>query len=227
MSDIVSLQKKLGYKFIDSSLLVRALSHRSVGSPNNERLEYLGDSILGFVVAEILYHKFPRNSEGDLTKMRATLVRKTTLADLARNLRLQENMLMGGGELKSGGYNRDSILSDAIEAIVGAVYLDGGMKAVHIVLDPLYAEMLSSIQPVGLKDSKTQLQEMLQKKDLPLPAYSVINQQGEAHNLVFTVSCEVTGISTKFVSSASSRKHAEQGAAALALEAMASHELEG
>ena len=152
--------------------------------------------------------------------MRAFLVRQTTLALLARELNLQEHMIMGGGELKSGGYNRDSILSDAFEAMIGAVYLDSGMNSVHEILDGLYKDLLNTIKPYGVKDSKTLLQEALQKRSLALPEYKLIEQAGEAHNLTFTVTCKVSGEDSLFTGSGDSRKKAEQIAAALALDAL-------
>ena len=200
--------------------MAQALSHRSVGSPNNERLEYLGDSILGYVIAEFLYHRFPELPEGDLTKMRAALVCQKTLSSLARELDFQAHLIMGSGEVKSGGCNRDSILSDAFEAVVGALYLDGGMSAVKHVLEKLYQELLETIKPAELKDSKTLLQEVLQKQELPLPVYQVIEQSGQAHRLTFTVSCTVPGIESAFIATGNSRKKAEQSAAALAVEAL-------
>ncbi len=214
------LEKKLGYKFKDPGILAQALSHRSVGSPNNERLEYLGDSILGCVIAEFLYHQFPKLPEGDLTKMRAALVRQETLSILARDLNFQAYLIMGSGELKSGGYNRDSILSDTFEAVVGALYLDGGMPIVKNVLGKLYKDLLKTIKPAELKDSKTLLQEALQKQELSLPIYQVIDQSGQAHSLTFTVSCKVPGIESAFIATGHSRKKAEQSAAALAVEAL-------
>jgi ribonuclease-3 len=215
-----SLEGELGYKFKEPGLLIQALSHRSVGTPNNERLEYLGDSILGFFIAESLYQRFPHLPEGDLTKMRAFLVRQNTLAMIARSLKLQEHMIMGGGELKSGGYNRDSILSDAFEAMIGAVYLDGGMDPVKAILTGLYVDLLNTIKPYGVKDSKTLLQEVLQKRNLALPVYELVNQAGEAHNLTFTVTCTISGVDSLFTASGDSRKKAEQIAAALALDAL-------
>lgn len=221
MRDLESLEKQLGYKFKDLTILTQALSHRSVGNPNNERLEYLGDSIIGYVIAESLYHQFPERSEGDLTRMRASLVRQKTLSMLARELSLSQYLIMGSGELKSGGYNRDSILSDAFEAVVGAIYLDGGMLVVKNVLDLLYKDLRKTIKPTGLKDSKTLLQESLQKRELLPPVYEIIAQSGKAHNLTFTVSCKVSGFDVAFTATGSSRKKAEQTAAALATEALA------
>ncbi len=216
-----SLQKRLGYQFRHSGILLQALSHRSVGSLNNERLEYLGDSLLGYIIAESLYHKFPMLSEGDLTRMRAFLVRRQTLSMLARDLKLSDYLIMGSGELKSGGYNRDSILSDAFEAVVGAIYLDGGMPIAKEVLGRLYKDLLKTVKPTGLKDSKTRLQEALQKGDLSPPVYDIISQSGKAHNLTFTVSCKVAGFESAFTATGSSRKKAEQTVAALAVKALA------
>lgn len=216
----IALEKKLGYQFKDPAILTQALSHRSVGSTNNERLEYLGDSIIGYVVAEILYLQFPERSEGDLTKMRAALVRQKTLSILARDLNFQDYLIMGSGEFKSGGYTRDSVLSDTFEAVVGALYLDGGIQVVKNILEKLYEDRLKTINVAELIDSKTALQEMLQKQELSLPVYQVIAQSGKAHRLAFTVSCKVPGIETAFIAISSSRKKAEQSAAELAVEAL-------
>lgn len=215
-----ALEKKLEYQFKQREILTQALSHRSVGSRNNERLEYLGDSILGYVIAEFLYHQFPKLSEGDLTKMRVALVRQKTLSNLARDLNLPAHLIMGNEELKRGGRNLDSILSDAFEAVIGALYLDGGMRVVKNVLKKLYQEQLLTIKLVELKDSKTLLQEAMQKQELPLPLYQVIARSGKEHSLTFTVSCKVSGIESAFIASGNSHKKAEQSAAALALEAL-------
>ena len=220
MCDLDLLEKRLDYKFNDSSLLIQALSHRSVGSPNNERLEYLGDSILGYVIATSLYQQFPKLLEGDLTRMRAALVRQKTLSMLARKLSLSEHLIMGGGELKSGGYNRDSILSDTFEAVIGAVYLDGGMSTTKQILERLYKNLLETIKPTGLKDHKTCLQEILQKRELPPPIYAIIAQSGAPHKRAFTVSCQVAGIEIAFMATGTSRKKAEQSAAHLAIDAL-------
>lgn len=213
MSNLVRFQKTLGYEFADVELLNQALTHRSMGKPNNERLEYLGDSVLGFFIAYELYDRFPHNPEGDLTKMRANLVRKSTLAGIARKLGMSELLIMGAGEMKSGGYNRDSVLSDAFESVIGALYLDGGMGSVKRILKGIYHSALEEIRPEGLKDSKTRLQEYLQKHNLGLPQYDVMEEQGEAHNLTFVVRCVVPGLDQPLISSGSSRKLAEQKAA--------------
>ncbi len=222
MTSIAILQGKLGYSFKDTQLLTQSLCHRSAGTPNNERLEYLGDSIIGFYIAQFLYHKFQDLSEGKLTRLRASLVNKTTLAGLARELSLGDYLKMGQGEYKSGGYNGDSVLSDALEAVVGAVYLDGGMESVEIVLDRIYQQLKDSTGPELVKDNKTRLQEYLQSIDGSLPVYELIDQQGEPHDLVFTVSCQIEGKKENFIGTAKSRKIAEQNAAAKALEILLS-----
>ncbi|MBX2867157.1 MAG: ribonuclease III [Acidiferrobacterales bacterium] len=219
MADLGSLEKALDYRFSDQELLNRALTHRSYRRSNNERLEYLGDSILGFVIAETLFHQFPRASEGDLTKMRARLVRGSTLAVLSRDLDVQSFLLLGEGEKKSGGFDRDSILADALEAIFGAIYLDGGFRAARTVVLNLYANQLRDIKPVDLKDNKTRLQEILQKSDKELPIYEVISQSGKPHNLVFEVSCKIDHTDSPFIAKGTSRRNAEQEAAGRAFEA--------
>ncbi len=217
MDNLDRFQSRLGYQFNNLSLLKRALSHRSVGRPNNERLEFLGDSIIGFFVADKLFRRFPSESEGALTKMRASLVRENTLAAIARSLEMQPLLIMGGGELKSGGFNRDSVLSDAFESVVGAVYLDGGISSVEVLLLEIYKNMLESIKPAGLKDSKTTLQEFCQKRDFALPIYEVVEESGAAHDLMFTVTCRIPAFNYEFQGVGKSRKLAEQTAAAQAM----------
>lgn len=213
------LEKKLGYLFIDGDLLKRAITHRSAGSRHNERLEFLGDSILSLVIAEALYHQFPDVSEGDMSRMRATLVREKTLAELAREFDLGEYLILGPGELKSGGFRRESILADTVEAIIGAIYLDAGMEALKPLLLQWYAERLECIRPgADQKDPKTRLQEFLQGRRKPLPSYVVIKVKGEAHNQEFTVQCEIEGESAPVIGVGSSRRKAEQAAAEKALE---------
>lgn len=213
-------QRRISYFFEDRSLLVLALTHRSFGHKNNERLEYLGDSILGFVIAEALYRRFSTLSEGDLTKMRSRLVRGQTLSSIARELEFGEMILLGSGELKSGGADRDSILADAFEAVIGGIYLDGGMESARAYVLARFQTLLDTISPKQLKDSKTRLQEMLQKRGLPLPTYAVLGQTGEQHNLIFTVSCTITEPAGSFEATGSSRRLAEQKAAQLALSAL-------
>ncbi len=213
------LGKRLQYVFHDAQLLARALTHRSSGALNYERLEFLGDSILNFLVADVLYDRFPGLSEGELTRLRATLVRRETLAALARALSLGDFLELGGGELKSGGFDRDSILADALEAVFGAVYKDGGMDAIRQVALYLYAPVLRDIDPRSIvKDPKTRLQEFLQGRSLPTPSYEVVAVSGEAHQQHFVVLCHISGLSEPVRGEGSSRRNAEQAAAALACE---------
>lgn len=212
-SSLASLQKKIGYQFQTPALLEQALTHRSYSAHHNERLEFLGDSILSFVIAHSLYQKFPKTREGDLSRMRSSLVRGETLATIARQFELGDFLSLGPGELKSGGFRRESILEDAIEAIIGAVYLDAGIDVCQDLILSWFEERLSEIKP-GLeqKDPKTQLQEYLQGRKLPLPNYTVIATYGQAHNQEFTVSCEVVDMQP-VVAKGTSRRKAEQKAA--------------
>lgn len=213
------LETRLGYHFVEADLLKRAITHRSAASRHNERLEFLGDSILSLVIAEALYHRFPEVSEGDMSRMRATLVREKTLAELAREFDLGEYLILGPGELKSGGFRRESILADTVEAIIGAIYLDAGMDAIRDLLLQWYAQRLEEIRPgVEQKDPKTRLQELLQGRRKPLPSYAVVRVKGEAHNQEFTVQCEIDGLQEAIVGIGSSRRKAEQAAAEKALE---------
>jgi len=216
---ISKLEKRLGYQFNDSELINLALTHRSANGKHNERLEFLGDSILSFVIADDLYHRFPKVNEGDMSRMRATLVRGHTLAELGREFVLGDYLKLGPGELKSGGFRRDSILADAVEAIIGAIYLDSDIEVVRKIVLSWYKSRLDAIQPgVSQKDPKTRLQEFLQGRKKPLPVYTVTNIKGEAHNQEFTVSCGIEGISDPVVGKGTSRRKAEQAAAELALE---------
>lgn len=216
---ISKLERKLGYQFNDSELINLALTHRSANGKHNERLEFLGDSILSFVIADDLYHRFPKVNEGDMSRMRATLVRGHTLAELGREFVLGDYLKLGPGELKSGGFRRDSILADAVEAIIGAIYLDSDIEVVRRIVLSWYKSRLDAIQPgVSQKDPKTRLQEFLQGRKKPLPVYTVTNIKGEAHNQEFTVSCGIEGISDPVVGKGTSRRKAEQAAAELALE---------
>ncbi|NGO00096.1 ribonuclease III [Grimontia sp. S25] len=216
---INKLQRRIGYEFSDAALLSLALTHRSASGNHNERLEFLGDSILSFVVADDLYHRFPNVDEGDMSRMRATLVRGNTLAELGREFELGDVLQLGPGELKSGGFRRDSILADAVEAIIGAIYLDSDLETVRGIILSWYKQRLETIQPgANQKDPKTRLQEFLQGRRKPLPAYNVTKVQGEAHNQQFTVECEVAGLDRPVVGKGSSRRKAEQAAAELALQ---------
>lgn len=212
-----ALGQRLQYAFRDPQLLARALTHRSRSSQNYERLEFLGDSILNFLIADVLYDRYPQLSEGDLTRLRATLVRRETLASLARGLALGDHLELGGGELKSGGFDRDSILADALEAIFGAVFKDGGLDAARQVVQRLYAPVLDEIDPRAIiKDPKTRLQECLQGRSLPTPQYELLAVSGEPHQQHFEVLCHVPGLSEPVRGEGASRRHAEQAAAAQA-----------
>ncbi|TVM12460.1 ribonuclease III, partial [Vibrio cholerae] len=188
------LTSKLGYTFKETELLNLALTHRSANGKHNERLEFLGDSILSFVIADELYRRFPKVNEGDMSRMRATLVRGNTLAELGREFDLGDYLKLGPGELKSGGFRRDSILADAVEAIIGAIYLDSDLETARSIVLEWYHGRLEEIKPgASQKDPKTRLQEFLQGRRKPLPVYTVTNIKGEAHNQEFTVACEVAG----------------------------------
>ncbi|EHU5175666.1 ribonuclease III [Vibrio parahaemolyticus] len=218
-SPIDKLERKLGYQFKDAGLINLALTHRSANSKHNERLEFLGDSILSFVIADDLYHRFPKVNEGDMSRMRATLVRGHTLAELGREFDLGDYLKLGPGELKSGGFRRDSILADAVEAIIGAIYLDSDIEKVRSIVLSWYNSRLGAIKPgVSQKDPKTRLQEFLQGRRKPLPVYTVTNIKGEAHNQEFTVECEVAGVDKPVIGKGTSRRKAEQAAAETALE---------
>ncbi|ERM59861.1 MULTISPECIES: ribonuclease III [Vibrio] len=218
-SPIDKLERKIGYQFNDADLIHLALTHRSAAGKHNERLEFLGDSILSFVIADDLYHRFPKVNEGDMSRMRATLVRGHTLAELGREFELGDYLKLGPGELKSGGFRRDSILADAVEAIIGAVYLDSDTEVVRGIILSWYQSRLDAIQPgVSQKDPKTRLQEFLQGRRNPLPVYTVTNIKGEAHNQEFTVECEVAGVDKPVIGKGTSRRKAEQAAAETALE---------
>lgn len=216
------LQKKLGYQFKDEELLITALSHRSVGSNNNERLEYLGDAILGFVIASALYEKYPKASEGELSRLRASLVKGTTLASLAKSLKLGDYLLLGPGELKSGGGRRESILAGAFEAIIGAVYLDSGIESAHSMVMRLFQGRLSETSPKTLsKDPKTRLQEFLQGRRKQLPIYETISVIGAEHEQSFKVSCQVELLDELTIGVGTSRRAAEQNAAQQVLDLLA------
>jgi len=215
------LQDRLGYAFNDLGLLDQALTHRSCGARNNERLEFLGDAILDFVVAELLFQVEPDAHEGRLTRLRAHLVRRETLAAIARDLGLGEVLRLGPGERKSGGRSRDSILADAFEAVVGAIYLDAGMSPCRNVLEALFRDRAArAVQEMGLKDAKTRLQEALQGRGRALPEYTVVNLEGAPHDQSFTVACQVEGIPAPVTGFGTSRRKAEQDAAGKALEAL-------
>ncbi len=196
----------------------QALRHRSVGGTNNERLEFLGDAVLGMVIAHELYTRFPKAAEGELSRLRASLVKKPTLAEVARDLKLGDFLVLGSGELKSGGFRRDSILADALEAVFGAIYLDAGFASCRDVILRLYRNRLDATPAAAqLKDPKTRLQEYLQAQHLDLPEYTVTAIQGQAHRQTFEVSCRVAQLDQQANGTGSSRRRAEQDAAACML----------
>lgn len=203
-----------GYRFKDPTLLARALRHRSAGRDNNERLEFLGDAILGFIVADFLSTEFPVASEGELSRIRAALVQQATLAAIARELRLGESLILGPGELKSGGAKRDSILADALEALICAIYVDGGLERCRELVQSWFQPRLAEHQrPDAGKDAKTRLQELMQARKLPLPAYEIHEISGKEHEQKFSVACRVALLDAPVLGTGSSRKLAEQNAA--------------
>lgn len=212
--DLARLTKVLGYTFNDVTLLKQALTHRSAKGAHNERLEFLGDSILGFIIAEILFEQFPKHDEGDLTRMRSSLVKGVTLAEIARGFNLGECLILGPGELKSGGHRRESILEDAIEAIIGAVYLDSNISCCKVLILSWFDSRLKAIKPGNeQKDPKTRLQEYLQGRKISLPNYDVIDTKGQSHNQEFTVRCQTSVINEEVIAKGTSRRKAEQAAA--------------
>ncbi|MBK8815252.1 MAG: ribonuclease III [Methylococcaceae bacterium] len=212
------LSKKLGLTFNDPLLFVTALSHRSVGSNNNERLEFLGDSILGFVIAQKLYDAFPDAAEGTLSRLRANLVNESSLAEVARQHNLGDYLRLGSGELKSGGFRRDSILSDALEAIIGALFKDQGISSCQEWIGRVFAEKLQELSADNWqKDPKTQLQELMQAKKMELPDYTLIDMTGLPHEQIFTVKCSISLVSEPCIGTGVSRKKAEQAAAEIML----------
>jgi ribonuclease-3 len=212
MSD--ELSNKLNYQFKDTTWLNLALTHRSYNELNNERLEFLGDSIVNFIIAEALFNKFPTSQEGELSRWRATLINRETLADMARGFDIGNHLFLGPGELKSGGNQRESILSCAMEAIIGAIYRDRGFEMVRDCILGWYKPLIQSLTSAAShKDPKTILQEYLQSLRKPLPVYLVDSVEGEAHQQIFVVSCQVTGVKDKALGKGTSRRRAEQDAA--------------
>jgi len=215
------LARRLGHAFGDPELLEAALTHRSAQSRHNERLEFLGDAVLGLVSAEVLWQRFPDATEGQLTRLRAQLVKRETLAAVARDLELGQYLRLGPGELRSGGHARDSILADALEAVIGAIYLDGGLDAARAVILGVLRDRLEAMTPESQpKDSKTRLQEYLQARRLALPAYTVLETRGEDHAQTFTVCCEVAALGLSVTAEGPSRRRAEQSAAEAMLQRM-------
>lgn len=213
------LAQALGHRFTREELLIQALTHRSVGSSNNERLEFLGDALIGFVIAEALWERFPKADEGTLSRMRASLVKRESLARLARDLKLGDSLRLGAGELRTGGHARDSILADALEAVLGAVYLDGGFERARAVVLELFAARLeqTDAERAG-KDPKTRLQEWLQSYKRPLPEYLVLSIDGDQHDQTFIVSCQLQDADVTTRGTGTSRRRAEQAAAESMLE---------
>ncbi len=213
-----TLASKLGYAFKDPALALRALTHRSHGAAHYERLEFLGDSVLNLVISTALYDRYGDMAEGEMTRLRASLVNKPALAALARSLNIGPLLQLGEGELKSGGFDRDSILADSMEALFGAVYRDGDLEAANRVILALYEASFARLDPHTVpKDPKTQLQEYLQQRAMPTPVYNVVKVTGEAHHQHFVVECRVTALATPVPGEGNSRRAAEQEAAALAL----------
>jgi len=213
-----SVARKLGHVFSDAALLKTALTHRSFGTPNNERLEFLGDGILDFVIAAALFHRFPNLPEGDLSRLRANLVRQESLHRLALELGIGDVLRLGEGELRSGGAQRPSILADALEALFGAIYLDAGFVAAQGVIEKLYAPLIDELKPGHFqKDAKTRLQEWLQGRKKPLPRYQLMETTGAAHEQRFEVACHIDSPALRTIGHGSSRRIAEQVAAEQAL----------
>jgi ribonuclease III len=212
------LQLKLGHRFGQAALLAEALTHRSFGQPNNERLEFLGDSILNCVIANLLFEQYGKLDEGDLSRLRSNLVKQQTLYEVAQNLNLGAIMRMGDGEQKSGGQRRPSMLADCVEAIFGSIFLDAGFDTAQAVIRRQYEPIIRGMNPNTLgKDAKTLLQEHLQGRKIPLPVYAVVATHGAAHNQEFEVECSIDKLNIKVLGSGGSRRAAEQSAAKTAL----------
>lgn len=214
------LSDLIGHRFADAALLAQALRHRSAGTPHNERLEFLGDGLVNLFIAEALYAHWPHADEGALTRARAELVRESSLAAIARRLELGPRLVMGPGEMKSGGHRRDSILADALEAVVAAIYLDAGYEACRSAVMPWFEAAILALPPahkVG-KDAKTRLQEWLQGRQRPLPVYELLSESGEEHAKTFHVTCTLAQPAIRTEGQGSSRRAAEQVAAEAALE---------
>ncbi|MCP4475208.1 MAG: ribonuclease III [Gammaproteobacteria bacterium] len=215
------LMQRLGYTFIEPSRLTQAMSHRSSSKDHNERLEFLGDAALSIIIAVELFQRFPEATEGQLSRLRAAMVRRETLAQLARELQLGDYLILGVGELKSGGSDRDSILADTLEAVIGAIYLDAGMARCHqAVLDWWQQQLAALSLATNHKDAKTQLQEYLQERHQPVPHYRMVKAKGNEHSRRFTVECQSTLCPQPLLGQGSSRRKAEQVAAAKMLQAL-------
>ena len=214
-----ALERTLGHRFNDPELLRTALTHRSQSARNNERLEFLGDSVLNCIIADELFRRFPELAEGELSRVRAVMVRQQTLFERAEALQLGAALQLGEGELRSGGKQRPSILADALEAIIGAIYIDGGFEAAHSAVLRIFGAALRDANPTVLtKDAKTQLQELLQGRRIALPRYTIVATEGEAHRQRFRVECSIPQLEIRTLGEGASRRSAEQHAAELALQ---------
>ncbi len=225
VSHVNKVSQIFDYQFKDERLLNLALTHRSMGSKNNERLEFLGDSVLGMVISHELFNRFPHEKEGVLTRLRSNLVKGDTLSEIATELNLGDYIKLGSGELKSGGYRRASTLADVIEAIIGAIYLDSkvdfGISKIEKIILSIFKSRIDECEPGGiLKDPKTRLQEYLQSKNLSLPTYNVVSISGKEHLQTFKVSCSIEGFPNHVVAKGASRRKAEQAAAEKALDTL-------
>ncbi|OCG28302.1 ribonuclease III [Gilliamella sp. wkB108] len=218
MKKFSQIQQALNYQFKDISLLELALTHRSANKLHNERLEFLGDSILSFVIADELFHRFVKQDEGDLSQMRASLVCGQTLAEIGKNFKLGDHLILGQGELKSGGYRRESIISDAVEAIIGAIYLDSDIENIRRLILLWYQSRLEEIKPgIKQKDAKTRLQEYLQGIHRERPCYLIIEVTGDNHEQEFLIQCKIDNDNREYLGRGLSRRKAEQAAAQEAL----------
>lgn len=215
---MTSNETPLGHRYADAQLLRQALTHRSAGRPNNERLEFLGDALLNLLIAEFVFECFPRASEGEMTRLRAALVSGAALAQLAREFKIGDAVVLGPGELKSGGFRRDSILADTFEALIAALYLDAGWEACRSHVRGIFAERIEVAQQKGTKDPKTALQELLQAHGLPLPEYDLVSALGDDHSKTFEVTCVISSLGLRESASGTSRRAAEQSAAELLLD---------
>ena len=215
------LSRQLGHAFADPQLLDDALTHRSAQARHNERLEFLGDAVLGFLVAEALWRRFPQATEGELSRLRARLVNRESLAGVAQALDLGQYLRLGAGELRSGGHARESILADAVEAVLAALYLDGGLEVARGVVDQLLGKRIAALSPADQgKDAKTRLQEWLQARRLALPVYEVLETSGEDHAQTFVVRCAVEALGRSSTAAGANRRKAEQLAAERLLETL-------
>lgn len=216
---LVALQKQINYSFKNIDLLIHALTHRSANKIHNERLEYLGDSILSYVIAEALFERFPKVDEGDLSQMRSSLVCGETLAKMGQNFNIGDSMILGPGELKSGGHRRESIISDAVEAIIGAIYLDSDIQTIKQLILAWYQTRLVQIQPgIKQKDSKTRLQEYLQGQRQNRPVYLIVEVIGDDHDQEFVVQCKLDNDDNQYLGRGVNRRKAEQAAAQMAID---------